>query len=1347
MLEQSTQIHDTASRTCLPGNRDRNYWISFAFVCSTLLSNRAGSRSLFTFHLRSKLMVLATLVWAFSNANAQATLGVLIGEVHDSGGKAVVNAKVTTTNLANGNTRSTRTNKKGEYSLLLPPGNYRITSSKEGFVDVTITLSVQLNQKNVVEYPPDIEMRLVTLTGEVVDHSGSALPNARVAVINKSNGHTKANETDEYGNYSISDLPWENYILIAPVTEGAQEIIEAINVGIKTENVVALPITLVQAPNQSQSSSQSNVRVGRPKLVNTLDATRSANLTARQITSLPLGGATNMRTFDELAMLVPGVAPPPYTPGVRGPGVGFGVGTAGEFSVNGMRARSNNFAVDGSDNNDPDVGVRRQGFVALVPQSLESINDFSISTLLWDAELGRNFGSQVNAVSKYGGHEFHGQAYAFFTDSRLNARNFFDYTGGVSGGKDPFTRTQSGFVIGGPITHRNTQFFSSFEHIDVNASTERHFSTPRMDERRFLNQPNFGVLDPLRENNRSVFFATTLGTAPLGRNVLAFYPEPNNAGGPYGQNTYTEVLPAAGSGDVFSFRVTRQFAEGMVLNTRYNFTDDDRVVPSINQAIRSTIRAETRTQNLSLIFDTALPSGFFNQARFSYGRTRSNFSERLDDPFIFANRSIETVSGIPRPVPSQTGPLGEVTVQPFSPVGVEGSTFPQNRVDNTFQYADSMFITLSDHSIKFGGDIHRIQLNTRQERNYRPQAVYGNALLNFGSIDLGALGNIPFTPSPGSGQQLVSGLQLATIGLPSSIFQTIASGTPDPTIGLRFIDYGFFVNDNWRVGRNFSLDYGVRYEYTSVPHEVNGRIESALRLNNLPSSGGSPADTPERTAAFNEAINAYREVLGGRARIYEPDPNNFGAHVGFAWAPRSKGKIFNVNTAVRAGYGIYYDTILGAVVSQSRNVFPNEIPLNVDPTFGGFDVFDLRNPSFMRVEDGRFGRINPIPLIATGSLNQFGGSPEDFVALIGDLFVKNRRGGGLAFTLPAKNLRTPYAQQWHLTLERQISDDYLMSAAYVGTKGTKLTRLTTPNLGPNVTTLIPVSTGFTTPDNPNPRPLDLIGLPPFLVIPKDAESIRRERPVPALGPYRIFENSASSNYHALQIEARKRYSHGYTFTVAYTWSHAIDDVSDIFPLGGAPVLSQNSSNYRLERANASFDVRHRLATSLVWDLPFYLGSTGTKAQWLGGWQIASIFQANTGQPFTLNVPVDANFDGNLTDGPSTTEGIVFVHGHGPSQIALESDGDVTNFFAFGQDGFVGRNTLRGDSFINLDLSLSKTFSFSGEKNLIFRAESFNLLNRANFGLPIRAIGAPGFGSAVDTVNPARIIQFALRYSF
>jgi len=393
----------------------------------------------------------------------------------------------------------------------------------------------------------------------------------------------------------------------------------------------------------------------------------------------------------------------------------------------------------------------------------------------------------------------------------------------------------------------------------------------------------------------------------------------------------------------------------------------------------------------------------------------------------------------------------------------------------------------------------------------------------------------------------------------------------------------------------------------------------------------------------------------------------------------------------------------------------------------------------LRIEQDSLGRpINPIPLIAPNSLNQLGGRPEDFVALVGQLFSQNL-GGGLAFTLPNKNLPTPYSQQWGLTLERELLGSYLISAAYVGTKGAKLTRLTTPNGGPHATAFIPVALsrmGSNIQDFP-------------LVVTASQTGLSRspQRPIPALGAYQVFENSAASNYHALQLEARKRHTLGYIFTVAYTWSHAIDDVSDIFPIAGAPIVAQNSSKLRLERASANFDIRHHFASSLVWDLPLYRDSTGRLARWLDGWQLASIFRAHSGQPFTLNVPFDANGDGNLTDRPSTTQGLNFLSAHGPLRVTPVDVSEVMKFFILGQDGAVGRNTMVGDSFINLDLAVNKKFRFTDRRSLEFRAEFFNILNRVNFGLPIKTIGDPGFGSAVETVTPARIIQFALKFNF
>src|SRR5678816_4862793 len=185
-----------------------------------------------------------------------------------------------------------------------------------------------------------------------------------------------------------------------------------------TGEVVPVPVALDPAPAGAITPApaavvptaveENDIRAS----IISIDGRRSGSYLENEIVALPLGGITTTRSFDELALLLPGVAPPPQTLGsVAGPGVGAGVGSAGQFSVNGLRSRANNFTVDGSDNNDEDIGVRRQGFVALIPQPIESIREYQVITLLAPAQYGRNIGGQVNAVSKSGGEQTHGTIY------------------------------------------------------------------------------------------------------------------------------------------------------------------------------------------------------------------------------------------------------------------------------------------------------------------------------------------------------------------------------------------------------------------------------------------------------------------------------------------------------------------------------------------------------------------------------------------------------------------------------------------------------------------------------------------------------------------------------------------------------------------------------------------------------------------------------------------------------------------------------------------------------------------------------------------------------------------------
>ncbi|MFZ4795780.1 MAG: carboxypeptidase regulatory-like domain-containing protein, partial [Blastocatellia bacterium] len=272
-----------------------------------------------------------------------------------------------------------------------------------------------------------------TLAGRVVDGSGNPIAGVSVRVVNLETGNQRATITNAEGRYQIAFLPLGRYSIqtIRPGLEVVQPTREPIKIQLN-KTFETLP-DIVMGPPAVVPPTPSPVTPPPPsppppfsgedsagRLTSLLDATRRSNADERQISLLPLG---NIRSFDDLATIAAGVAPPPEVKGIAGPGLGSGIGTPGQFSVNGMRARSNNFTVDGSDNNDEDVGVRRQGFVVLTPQSIESIREIQIVSHLWDAEHGRSIGSQVNAVTKSGTNQVHGTVYDFFNHDSLNARN------------------------------------------------------------------------------------------------------------------------------------------------------------------------------------------------------------------------------------------------------------------------------------------------------------------------------------------------------------------------------------------------------------------------------------------------------------------------------------------------------------------------------------------------------------------------------------------------------------------------------------------------------------------------------------------------------------------------------------------------------------------------------------------------------------------------------------------------------------------------------------------------------------------------------------------------------------
>jgi hypothetical protein len=1092
-----------------------------------------------------------------------------------------------------------------------------------------------------------------------------------------------------------------------------------------------------------------------------------------------------------LALYLPDVALPPQTRGGgSGPGVGAGVGTSGQFSANGLRSRANNFTVDGSDNNDEDIGVRRQGFFSLVPQPVESVKEYQVITLLAPAQFGRNVGAQVNAISRSGGSEHHGTLFGLFNSSQLNARNAFDTANGNgvapltaggrpvvvapsynfnqqtlrfdavnghalttrngSGGEDSFTLGQGGFVLGGPVGAGKVFYFVSAEGQVLNASKEQSFAVPTVEERGAFNSGATGLFFNRFRNLPEFAFPTTSG----GDAVFSLFPFPNDPAGVYGANTYTEELPASARGLILSGKLDHDFRFGeraQSVTARYNFTNDWRELPATGGALFSTLKPRVRTQNFSFFFNSELSAPeartlLFNQLRLSYGRTRLKFDEVRDRahmiesgafpnvPFLLNARVLENLT-LPNfnqttnsigpntgavlyreagTVEQRLGPVGQVVVAGYSPVGVDVFNFPQRRVNNTYQFADQLTLKRGEHTFIFGTDNRRTELNSILPRNFRP-------LLSFQGA--------PVLTADASGlritDEFVAPSTLAAASAASGFFQTLSRGS-DSGINLRFYQLGFYVQDDWRVRPNLSLSLGLRYEANTPAREVRGRIEATF-----------PAEQ-------HAPVPGLATFIDNRTRVYEPDRDNFQPRVGLSYAPHWFGE--PGATRIRVGYGRFNDQVLGAVVSQSRNVFPTFVTVNTAGGFGNLlfplvplGLLNPSNPSLGLVLPGTLNTLNPnVPL--NEHLARI-----NLLASAGGVLPG---ASGVESTLPSRRLDAPEAHHYAAAFEQRFGRDTFLSIAYVGTQARNLPRFATPNLGTNAVSLLR-SFDINIQGEGRFQPQFFgVAIQPGTTIGRTADGERQTfvggRPVPQVGGVEFFENTATSRYDALQLELRGRLRSRLLYRAGYTLSKVMDDVSDVFELAGAPALPQNSRTFEGERGPANFDARHRFAAHAVYDFPAFGGKAARLV--FNNMQVAGTAQFQTGQPFTVNSIFDVNLDGNLTDRLDNLNGIEAT-GDRRQPLRLTTDDLASLRAPLGEDGGVGRNTFRAGNYLDTNVAVIRTFRLDESRSFVFRAEVFNLTNRANFGVPVRHLEAPGFGQATSTLTPGRRLQFHLKFSF
>ena len=1254
----------------------------------------------------------------------------------------------------------------------------------------------------------------VTLTGEVVDENGKALVNANVFVSKIVSEADSADILEDQSNLEgkfsipIRNLTEKDTYLFSVTAPHYRPYIASYE-GILEDAEI---LTTQQGKEVKIRKSIQLTRVGdlherNESLIETIEATRRHVFYPEVMQTLPLPGT---RSFDEFALLAPGVLPPPETFGRFGPGISSTVGTAGQFSVNGLRSRENNFTIDGSDNNDEDIGTRRQGFIMTVPQAVESVQELQVITALGDTRFGRNIGGQINVLTKTGGAgNFHGSAYAYVTDHRLNTRDPFDQTSSAPGftltrardnnpilfngsplvqqspvgGEDRFTRLQIGVTAGGQLTEDyDTSYFLSAERQDVRADREAHFAVPTIKQRGAFDSGDTGLLLVDGQNpNTPLYPASIPGNA-----IFSLFPFPNNPLGPYGENTYSTVLPADGHGWRFSVKLGRVFKdtppEGQwwrslftpkahidQITGRYNFTDELSTLPVTGGALFSSLRPKIRTQNLAGIVNRSLSASTSDTIRISFGRTRLSFGERLDatalpssvlpnTPFLlnaplvlnvtkpnlngtlnapsFVSASSQAGSALLGSLGYQgvtqtdqiTGPLGQVFVAGFSPIGVDVENFPQIRSNNTYQIADTVTSVRKAHIFTFGADVRKTRINSTLDRNFRPRATFHSLLSGQFADIIERPGDGPVQAGP------LTSLTLAAAGVPTGLFQTFAT-VPDSSVGLRYTQVNLFFQDQWRIHPRFYLTAGLRYEVNTAPDTVGRKLETAFDPQELRTLAEQAAQVCQPAARCSDLVSSLASAFPADFRVsFIADRNDFDPRVGFAWKPPNLGE-----TVVRGGFGAYSGQFPAIVLNQVRNAFPSFLPLNLanftprsgDRTF----LFNFASPVVQQLLPQQAG-------LTPGTLNNI--STQNSVNfLVNQAFnLQNLSlsptAFGLDLVLPQPELKSPYAIHYGLTVERQFKDDYVISAAYVGTRGYSLLRLATPDLGLNNTRFagdIGVS------------PLNAVQPFPYFqgqILPPQTRLISESFAIART----FFESGAKSNYNSLQLEFRKRYSKSFLIGSAFTYSHSIDDASDFFDNAGVFNLPQNSQ-VRSERGSSNFDMRIRSATHFVLDLQReWFGKKGWMADLFGGLQLAGIVTAQGGQPYTVNSAFDINRDGNLTDRLNTHDGLITESSDDRVQLRVMPGVNTRDLLAAdGLDGAVGRNTFRAPHFYNIDFSLTHVVATRDHRRVLVRLELLNMFNWANYGIPVRILESPGFGTAVRTISPARTIQLVGKFQF
>ena len=802
----------------------------------------------------------------------------------------------------------------------------------------------------------------------------------------------------------------------------------------------------------------------------------------------------------------------------------------------------------------------------------------------------------------------------------------------------PFKRNQFGFTLGGPIKQDRTFYFGSYEGLRQRLGSTLFMRVPTPEARR-------GILP-------SGPCATGCQVGPIAQSILNLYPLPSPGRRNFGDGTaeFTTAPSDPTTENYFTVRLDHTFNDKHFMFGRYTFSDGNADRSRFDELFIDA--KDTRYQHLMLNFTSLLTASLLNNFRAGVGRSITLLTFRQS-----TEKDLSALIHVPGRRP------GQVNVLPMDAIGSNGG---QTRLLwwTSYQYADDMTLTKGNHSVKLGASLQRNHDNQDFPFSFEGTWTF-NSLQDFYSQ----------TPR-----------------------QLLGSGpTGDANRGWRSWIIGTYLQDDWRVRPNLTLNLGVRLEWATVPTEVNGRIAT---LANIFTDTATKVGGP-----FWEQASAFA---------------HFAPRFGFAWDPFNNGK-----TSIRGGFGIFQQAIRNSdFILPGNRMPPIWDGIQITTTPGQPLVYPLILPNLPP------GRVSP------------------------------SSGGALRLDTIDFHLAQPYNMNYSFNLQQEVLPNTTVNVGYMGSRGVNL-------LGVN--------------SEANGR-ADIAGADGRRYIPL-VPTTRRN---PNFGIIRWATAENDSYYNSLQLSIEKRFSAGLQIRSSYHWSKAIDTNSNRYHGGNFDGPSSADVNIpfdtKANRALSAWDLRHYWSLNYLYELPLGPGKalggslTGVAGKLIGGWSLSGVVTASTGPPFTVTSGGD--FAGRLPQGAGTQRpdlvGKPTVAERGtpqyvdqyfsPTAFALPpltpqcAPGVTTGGCPRRILGNAGRNILTGPGLATWNFNMSKTTSLTERFSLQFRAEFFNLFNRANFRLPSNATFLPqttnpnpprnaAAGRITDVATTGRQIQFGLKLIF